>query len=273
MPTTDRPLADCRLMLATPIYDGAQGSYVRAVLDLALKAQAAGASVRFEFILYQASITRARDLLAAVFLASDCTHLLFVDADIDFAPDDVFSMVTAMREREDCAILGAACPRRMVNWPNVAHAVERGMAKEDPGALARFGGEFALHFLHQGQRFALTELVELTRVGTGMMLIRRDVLEALRRRHSELAFRTDPGEQMAHGIGEIEPSFFLPMIDPDSRELLSDDYAFCRRVRDAGFRIWLAPWVRTTHSGPAIFQGSLPDLAQLFSNNSVSSSE
>ena len=49
MPTTDRPLADCRLMLATPIYDGAQGSYVRAVLDLALKAQAAGASVRFEY--------------------------------------------------------------------------------------------------------------------------------------------------------------------------------------------------------------------------------
>jgi hypothetical protein len=55
--------------------------------------------------------------------------------------------------------------------------------------------------------------------------------------------------------------------------LLSDDYAFCRRARDAGFRIWLAPWVRTTHSGPAIFQGSLPDLAQLFAVHSASSTE
>lgn len=271
--TSERALADCRLMVATPIYDGAQGSYVRAALDLAFKAQGAGLAVRFEFILYQASITRARDLLAAIFLASDCTHLLFIDADIDFAADDVFSMLHAMRERADCAVLGAACPRRMINWPNVARAVEQGMAKDDPGALARFGGEFALHFLHQGQSFALTDLVELTRVGTGMMLIRRDVFEGLRDRHPELAFRTDSGERVAHGIGETAPSFFLPMIDPDSRELLSDDYAFCRRVRDAGFRIWLAPWVRTTHSGPAIFQGSLPDLAQLFSFNSASSPE
>lgn len=271
--TTNAALADCRLMVATPIYDGAQGSYVRAALDLALKAQAAGAAVRFEFILYQPSITRARDVLAAMFLASDCTHLLFVDADIDFAADDVFAMVRAMRDRDDCAILGAACPRRMNNWRNIARAVEQGLAREDPAALARFGGEFALHFLHPGQRFALTDLVELTRVGTGMMLIRRDVLETLGARHEELGFRPDPGERAAHGLREVECSFFLPMIDPDSRELLSDDYAFCRRVRDAGFRIWLAPWVRTTHSGPAIFQGSLPDLAPLFSSGSSSSSE
>ncbi|MGN6692343.1 MAG: hypothetical protein ACTHJU_15505 [Sphingopyxis sp.] len=270
MTTSDRTLADCRLMVATPIYDGAQGSYVRAVLDLALKAQAAGVSVRFEFILYQASITRARDLLAAIFLASDCTHLLFVDADIDFAAGDVFSMLQAMGARDDCAVLAAACPRRMVNWSNVARAVERGVVQEDIGELARFGGEFALHFLHQGQRFALSDLVELVRAGTGMMMIRRDVLELLRDRHPELAFRTDPGEQAAHGIGETAPSFFLPMIDPDSRELLSDDYAFCRRARDAGFRIWLAPWVRTTHSGPAVFHGSLPDLAELYSINPAS---
>ncbi len=86
---TDPALANCRLMVATPIYDGAQGSYVRALLDLALRAQAIGLTVRFEFILYQPSVTRARDMLAAIFTESDCTHLLFVDADIDFGAEDV----------------------------------------------------------------------------------------------------------------------------------------------------------------------------------------
>src|SRR3546814_10233004 len=128
-------------MVATPIYDGAQGSYVRAALDLALKAQAAGVAVRFEFILYQASITRARDLLSAIFRASDCTHLLFVDADIDFAADDVFSMLGAMRDHDDCAFLGAACPRRIMNWANVARAVERGMAKDERSEERRVGKE------------------------------------------------------------------------------------------------------------------------------------
>jgi hypothetical protein len=260
-------------MVATPIYDGAQGTYVRSALDLALKAQALGISVRFEFILYQPSITRARNILAAMFLASDCTHLLFVDADIDFTSDDVFSMVQSMAERPECAVIGAAYPRRMVNWRNVALAVERGFGKDDPADLARFAGDFALHFLDPNQSFALTDLVELSRLGTAVMLIRRDVLETLRDTLPDITFRPDPAERAAHGVGAYEAACFSPMIEAETQALLSDDYAFCRRVRDAGFRIWLAPWVSTTHSGPAIFRGSLTDVAQLLSTNSASSPE
>ena len=161
----------------------------------------------------------------------------------------------------------------MINWQNVARAVEAGLAKDDPADLARYAGDFALHFLNEGESFKLTELVELSRLGTAMMLIRRAVLEAMRGALPDLVFRPDPGERQAHGIGETEPSFFSPLIDPETRGLLSDDYAFCRRVRDAGLRIWLAPWVKTTHSGPAIFTGSLPDLAQLLAIKSASSTE
>ena len=93
------------------------------------------------------------------------------------------------------------------------------------------------------------------------MVVRREVLEAMRA--SAPAFRPDPAERQAHGLGEEARAFFYPLIDPGSGALLSDDYAFCQRVRDAGFRIWLAPWVRTTHSGPAVFHGSLADVAQL----------
>lgn len=267
---TDAALANCRLMVATPIYEGAQGTYVRSALALALKAQAIGVSVRFEFILYQPSITRARNMLSGMFLASDCTHLLFVDADIDFSADDVFSMVLAMAGREECGVLGAAYPRRLINWRNVAQAVEKGFATDD---LARFGGEFALQFLHPGQNFGLRDLVELARLGTALMLIRRDVLEGMREQNPDIAYRPDPPERQAHGLGELVHAFFYPMIEPETKALLSDDYAFCRRVRDAGFRIWLAPWVKTTHSGPAIFRGSLADIAQLMSTNSAASPE
>lgn len=264
-------LADCRLMVATPIYEGAQGGYVRAALELALQAQAAGVAVRFEFILYQPSITRARNILSGIFLASDCTHLLFVDADIDFAAEDIFSIVRAMVANPDCGVLGAAYPRRMVNWRNVARAVEQGLAKEDPSGLERYSGEFALQFLYPDRNFALTDLVELARLGTALMLVRRDVLEGMRP-HAP-AFRPDIAERQAHGLGEEAHAFFYPMIEPETQALLSDDYAFCRRVRDAGFRIWLAPWVKVTHSGPTVFRGSLPDLAGLLTAKPVSSAE
>lgn len=273
MTATDPALANCRLMVATPIYEGAQGTYVRAALGLALGAQALGVTVRFEFILYQPSITRARNLLTAMFLASDCTHLLFVDADIDFSPDDVFSMVRAMDAHAEVGVLGAAYPRRMINWRNVARAAELGIARDNPAELARFAGEFALHFLDPAQSFKMTDLVELSRLGTAMMLIRREVLETMRSRFPDLVFRPDPAEQQVHGVGDVAPAFFFPFIDPESRALLSDDYSFCHRVREAGFRIWLAPWVRTTHAGPTVFTGALADTAQLYSINPVSSSE
>jgi len=185
----------------------------------------------------------------------------------------VFSMVRTMDANSEVAVLGAAYPRRMVNWHNVARAVELGLAKENPADLARYAGEYALHFLRPDQSFKMTDLVELSRVGTAMMLIRRDVFTGLRATLSDLVFRPDPAERQAHGVGEIETAFFCPLIDPENQALLSDDYAFCNRVRGAGYRIWLAPWVRTTHAGPTVFSGTLADTAQLYSINPASSPE
>ncbi len=202
-----------------------------------------------------------------MFLASDCTHLLFVDADIDFSPDDVFSLIRVMDGHPQCGVLGGAYPRRMINWRNVARAVEMGLAKDNPADLERFSGDFALHFLNADQSFKMTDLVELSRLGTAMMLIRREVLEGMRTATPELVFRPDPAERQAHGVGDLEPAFFCPLVDPETQALLSDDYAFCQRVRDAGFRIWLAPWIRTTHAGPTVFVGNLADTARLFPQN------
>ena len=264
MAAADPVLANCRLMVATPMYDAAQGTYVRSALALALAAQAQGVIIDFAFILHQPSINRARNMLAHIFLNSDFTHLLFIDADIDFSADDVFSLVKAMAGNGDCAVLGGPVPRRTISWGNVARAAERGMGKANPADLAKFSGDYAFSFMQQDQSFALTDLVELTRLGTGMMLIRRDVLEHLRDVHPELIYRPDAEERRGYGLGEQVHALFQPMIEPETQFMLSDDYAFCRRARDAGFRIWLAPWVRTSHSGPATFAGSLADLAPLF---------
>ncbi len=256
--------APVRLMVATPMYDGAEGTYVRSALALALLAQAKGVVIDFAFILHQPSINRARNMLTHNFLRSDFTHLIFIDSDIDFAAADIFSMVEAMNAQPECGVLGAPVPRRTVAWANVAAAASRGLAADNPADLGRYSGDFAFAFADSNVRFALDQLVELRRVGTGMMLIRRDVVERLVELHPELAYRPDAEEQRGYGLGDQVHALFQPLIEPETQLMLSDDYAFCRRVRDAGFRIWLAPWVRTTHTGPASFAGSLADLAPLF---------
>jgi hypothetical protein len=266
----DPALTGCRLMVATPIYAAAQGTYVRSALALALAAQARGIVVDFAFILHQPSINRARNMLAQIFLASDFTHMLFVDSDIDFSADDVYSMVSAMVAHPECAILGGPVPKRSIAWANVEKASRAGLGQGNPADLARYAGDFTFSFVDSVQSFALDTIVELTRIGTGLMLIRRDVIETLCARHPELLYRPDADERRGYGLGEQVHALFQSMIEPETRHMLSDDYAFCRRARDAGFRVWLAPWVRTSHSGPATFSGSLADLAPLFSSPTAS---
>src|SRR3546814_5117499 len=77
-----------------------------------------------------------------------------------FRSADIFALIGAMMARPDCAILGAAVLRRTVNWPQVARAAQRGLAKDNAADLARFAGDFALSFLNADQRFALTDRSE-----------------------------------------------------------------------------------------------------------------
>jgi len=50
--------------------------------------------------------------------------------------------------------------------------------------------------------------------------------------------------------------YFPVFIDEDER-LLSEDYGFCRRARDAGFKVYAAPWVSLGHFGTYLFEGGL----------------
>jgi len=252
-----------RLLVATPLYGGAEADYLRAVVGLTGATERAGVACRFAWLSNNAAIDRARNVLAAAFLQSDATHLLFVDGDIGFAPEDVLGLIQRMQADPELAVIGAPCPKRMVNWNLVASAAAKGLAQGNPAALERFSGLFTLDLIDPAGEFRLDQPIELKRVGTGLMMIRRDVIEALARRHPELRYAADALDRESGIAGEHLTALFQPMIDPDTGHLLSDDYAFCRRVRDAGYRIWLAPWMRTSHTGPARFAGALADLAAL----------
>lgn len=252
-----------RLMVATPLYDGAQADYLRSVIGLGGAAERAGMACSFAWLSNNAVIDRARNALAAAFLQSDATHLVFIDGDIGFVPEELIDAVVRMQGDERLAVLGAPYPKRRINWGLVAAAAGKGLGAQNPAMLERYSGVFAIDLLDPAGQFPLGEPIELVRAGTGLMVIRRDVIETLCARHPELAYVPDQLDRDSGLAGERITALFQALIDPETGHLLSDDYAFCHRVRDAGFRIWLAPWMRTTHTGPARFAGTLADLAQL----------
>lgn len=245
------------------MYAGAQGGYVRSAIGLALAAQRRGLAIDFIFILNQPSITRARNMLAHLFHASDFTHMLFLDDDVSVSAEHVLSMLEAMLADDRLAIFGAPVPRRRINWASVARAASAGLGDANPADLARYTGDFAFALADPSAGFALDQPVALTRLGTGLMMIRRDVIDRLTELAGDDHYVTDPEERAGYGVGERIHRLFEGRIDPDTGRLLSDDFAFCQRATAAGYGIWLAPWVETTHSGPVTFAATIADLGIL----------
>jgi hypothetical protein len=264
------PPASVSLMVATPLYDGAQADYLRSVIGLTGAAERAGVACTFAFLSNNAAIDRARNVLAAAFLQSDATHLVFCDGDIGFVPDQLLALIGRMQADPVLAVVGAPCPKRKINWPLVAAAAGKGPAQGNPAELERFSGVFALDALDSAAGMRIDQPLEVARAGTGLMVIRRDVIETLCARHPELRYAAD-AQDRADGLAASHlHALFQPMIDPDNGHLLSEDYAFCRRARDAGFRIFVAPWMHTSHTGPARFAASLADLALLSAGSATS---
>lgn len=262
-PPADPAPASVRLMIATPLYGGAEADYLRGVIGLTGLAERRGVPCGFAVLSNNAVIDRARNMLAAAFLQSDATHLMFCDADIGFVPEQVLDLLALMQGDDRLAVIGAPCPKRRINWTLVAAAAARGLGQDNPAELERFSGLFALDALDPAAGVRIDQPLELRRIGTGLMLVRRDVIEALVERHPELRYTADALDRESGLAGESITALFMPLIDPETGHLLSDDYAFCHRVRAAGFRIFAAPWMRTTHTGPARFAGTLSDLAAL----------
>ena len=252
-----------RLLVATPLYDGAQADYLRSVVGLAGAAERAGVACAFAWLSNNASIDRARNALAAAFLQSDATHLVFIDGDIGFVPEELIEAAALMQTDDRLAVLGAPYPKRQINWGLVASAAAKGLGAENPAMLERYSGVFAIDLVDPAGQFPLGEPIELLRAGTGLMIIRRDVIETLCQRHPELRYVPDQHDRDSGLVAEHIFALFQPLIDPETGHLRSEDYAFCHRVRAVGFRIWLAPLMRATHTGPARFAGTLADLAQL----------
>jgi hypothetical protein len=80
------------------------------------------------------------------------------------------------------------------------------------------------------------------------MLIKKEVMESLKDK-VDVFTDADTGSKMYE-------LFFL-MKDPNTQRQLSEDYAFCYLCRQNGFNIYVAPWVKLSHMGSYIFEGSM----------------
>jgi len=222
-----------------------------------------GMDVRFFYLFNESLIPRARNYLVDEFLRSDCTHLMFIDADIGFDPNDVIALSVIAEEGSDKHIVCAPYPKKCIAWEKIKRAVDKGVADKDPSILENYVGDYVFNPKSGASSIPLDEPVEVLESGTGFMMIQRAALEKFRESYPQYMYLPDHVRtEHFDGTREILMAFQAE-IDPASKRYLSEDYWFCQKSSDVGIKTWLCPWMKLQHMGSYVFAGSLIDLATI----------
>lgn len=214
-----------KLMLGLPVYGGYHPHFVPGLLDLVRRPPC---NLQICPMVGDSLVSRARNRIAARFLQSDCTHLLFLDTDLIFSPEHVERLISHGQP----FIIGLY-PKKQEQLAWVCNTRE----------------EF-------GPRDPETGLQRILYGGTGCMLIAREVIEAVIATHPEVAYQPDDGEDDVPLYDIFRVGVYEDPV-AKRRRYLSEDWFFCQYALDAGYPLYADTHVVLKHCGDAIYPLSL----------------
>ena len=247
-----------KFFVATPCYGGQLNEpYFRSVIKLMTFFNHHQIPLAFGTIANESLVTRARNVLLAYFLNSDYTHLLFIDADIEFQTEDVLKLYA-----HDKDVVVGAYPKKGVAWDKIKSNLADSNNKDKvftDREIAAMGSDYAINFkfINKELKQIAVEngLIKLHDAGTGFMMIRRDAILKMIKAYPEFKYNNDVNISDPN-MKEHFYAMFDTMIDPVDRRYLSEDYTFCRRWQEIGGDIWLDPSISLNHYGHFCFQGN-----------------
>ena len=244
VPTTDTPAAQqgpgpgqvqvnidflktTRVHICMPCYGGMlTESTFMSYIKWANTARQLGIDWTMETMTNESLISRARNTLTAKFLANpDSTHLMFIDADIGWEPWHLLVMLN-----RDVDVIGGLYPMKSLPVKWCVNGFDG--AEEGPDGLQ-----------------------EVTKTGTGFLLMKRHVFEKLNAHPAVKPFNSDIG--LPPELNVYMKTYF----DTAVREnrYYSEDWTFCENWRDLGGKIWVDKRVLLRHTGTYVFDFSTQD--------------
>ena len=164
------------------------------------------------------AIDFGRCLLASEALADGFDEILWIDSDIGFNPDDIEKL-------------------RSHNLPIVSGTYAKKNGKEFSCAFQETGKPLQVHFGTEGG------LIEIQYAPFGFILTRREVFE-------KIALMPDMKPCNQRFGKPITPYFQpVPIQDGDGLWYLPEDYAFCHRARQCGYKIMADTSIPLRHVG------------------------
>lgn len=214
-------LKTTRAHLAMPCYGGMlTESTFMSYIKWANTARQLGLDWTLETMVNESLISRARNTLTAKFLEmAESSHLMFIDADIGWEPWHLLVLLN-----RDVDVIGGLYPMKTipVKW------VVNGFDGAEEGADG---------------------LQEVSKAGTGFLLMKKQVFEKLKSHPAVKQYKNDIG------LDPKYDQYLKTYFDTAVRQnrYYSEDWKFCEDWRDLGGKIWVDKRVLLRHTGTYTF--------------------
>lgn len=232
------------VLIATPMYGGMctlqyTSSLINALLDL----QNHNIQANYIFLENESLIPRARNSLTHEFLKSEFTHLMFIDADIEFESDSIRKLLS-----NDKDVVCGIYPKKYLNWERIKEEAKLANRFDDLESIA---ADLVWNPITDGF-YDAKGLSEISHGGTGFMCINRCVFEKLK--SSVKKYYVDFVELANQGYTY---EFWKTRIDQGFYH--SEDWTFCEEWRNHGGKIYADLSIELRHKGSYLFKGKLVD--------------
>lgn len=207
-----------RVFLAVPTYGPVPAIHAFCLFKAHAALLDAGFSVELGLLSGNCHVDDARNRLVREFLAGDCEDFVFIDADVGWQQPDLIRLLGYDRD-----VVGGTYPMKQ---------------SEDDYPARHIPGEI------WSDRDGLIEVEGLP---TGFLRIRRRVFEKL---------AADAAVYSVKGGDDDAPAPLIFEREIHNRARMSGDYAFCRKWRATGGKIYLDPDCHLEHAGEKVWAGT-----------------
>jgi len=208
--------------------------YMVSILKLVSVAKDKGLDISFYPIFFDPSIGRARNAAIAKFLQDqDNTHLLFIDSDTVFEPEDVFKLIESNKD-----VIGGSYPKKYIVWDRL---------KENPDA------ERVDFTINGDVSITKDNFLNVNYVPTGFLLIKREVISKIIDNHPNIKYINQVD---GYGIGEEHYDLYTVGIN-DKGTFDSGNWRFCSLWVEMGGELLVHPEINVGHIGWQEYRGNL----------------
>lgn len=207
-----------KIFIATPTYSSPTAAYTHSLFNAVHALEKHGVGCELALYTGNCHVDDGRNALVAEFMKSDCTDLVFIDADLMFTGEDLAKLA-----KHDRDVVAGVYPKKQDDADYPVWLPTGGLWADDDG------------------------LLEALAVPTGFLKISRHAIDAV----TKIVPKYAPNSGKSAEI----PLIFERSRDGAVR--VGGDYEFCRKWRSIGGKIYVDPEMEFSHIGVNDWSGSL----------------